>query len=201
MIPWTVVGQTSLSLDFQGKNTGVGCIFFSRRSSQPRDWTVIFCIAGKFFTTKPPGRPSIDMYIHKNTDGQRNRYIDKQIDKQIRQKECLKNYGRRFVTLYRRRWPNHAKEKEMEKGKMVVWGGHTSIWGKKRSKRQRRKGKTYPTECKVAENGKERKRSLLKWTMQKERERKRKTVESERLEITSRILEILREHFMQRWAQ
>ena len=43
------------------------------------------------------------MYIHKNTDGQRNRYIYKQIDKQIRQKECLKNYGRRFVTLYRRR--------------------------------------------------------------------------------------------------
>ena len=43
------------------------------------------------------------MYIHKNTDGQRNRYIDKQIDKQIRQKECLKNYGWRFVTLYRMR--------------------------------------------------------------------------------------------------
>ena len=66
------------------------------------EW-VAFSSPGKFFTTKPPGRPSIDMYIHKNTDGQRNRYIYKQIDKQIRQKECLKNYGRRFVTLYRMR--------------------------------------------------------------------------------------------------
>ena len=27
--------------------------------------------------------------------------------------ECLKNYGWRFVTLYRRWWPNHPQEKEM----------------------------------------------------------------------------------------
>ena len=31
--------------------------------------------------------------------------------------------------------------------------------------------------------------------------KQRKTIESERLEISSRKLEILREHFMQRWAQ
>ena len=33
------------------------------------------------------------------------------------------------------------------------------------------------------------------------KKKKEETVEWERLEITSRILEILREHFMQRWAQ
>ena len=34
--------------------------------------------------------------------------------------ECLKNYGQRFVTLYRRQYQEHPQEKEMQKGKMVV---------------------------------------------------------------------------------
>ena len=32
-------------------------IFFSRGSSQPRDRTRVSCIAGRFFTAKPPGKP------------------------------------------------------------------------------------------------------------------------------------------------
>ena len=51
---------------------------------------------------------------------------------------------------------NHPKEKEMQEGKMVVWGGFTNSWGKKRSKKQGRKGKVYLTECRVPENSKER---------------------------------------------
>ena len=38
---------------------------------------------------------------------------------------------------------DHAQEKEMHKGKMVVWGGLTNSCKKKRSERQRRKGKIY----------------------------------------------------------
>ena len=34
-------------------------ISFSRRSSQPRDWTCVFCTAGRFFTTVPPGKPHV----------------------------------------------------------------------------------------------------------------------------------------------
>ena len=35
--------------------------------------------------------------------------------------ECLKNYGWRFITLYRRRWSRPSiKKKKMQKGKMVV---------------------------------------------------------------------------------
>ena len=34
--------------------------------------------------------------------------------------ECLKNYGQRFMTLYRRQGSDHPQEKEMQKGKMVV---------------------------------------------------------------------------------
>ena len=32
-------------------------ISFSRRSSQPRDQIHISCLAGRFFTTTPPGKP------------------------------------------------------------------------------------------------------------------------------------------------
>ena len=31
-------------------------ISFSRQSSQPRDWSHIFCLAGRFFTSEPPGK-------------------------------------------------------------------------------------------------------------------------------------------------
>ena len=48
---------------------------------------------------------------------------------------------------------NLPQEKEMQKGKMVVWGGLTNSW-EKRSERQRRKGKIYPSECRVPGNRK-----------------------------------------------
>ena len=35
---------------------------------------------------------------------------------------------------------NHPQGKEMQEGKMVVWGGLINSWEKKRSKRQTRKG-------------------------------------------------------------
>ena len=38
-------------------------IFFSRGSSQPRDWTQASCLAGGFFTTEPPGKPPRTMYL------------------------------------------------------------------------------------------------------------------------------------------
>ena len=39
---------------------------------------------------------------------------------------------------------DHPQEKEIQKGKMVVFRGLTNSWEKKRSKRQRRKGKMLP---------------------------------------------------------
>ena len=36
---------------------------------------------------------------------------------------------------------NHPQEKEMQQGKIVVWGGLTNSWEKKTSKKQGRKGK------------------------------------------------------------
>ena len=50
---------------------------------------------------------------------------------------------------------DHLQEKEMQKSKMVVWGGLTNSWEKERSERQRRKGKIYPSEFRVPKESKE----------------------------------------------
>ena len=44
----------------------------------------------------------------------------------------------------------------MQKSKMAVWGGLINSCEKKRNKKQRRKGKIYPFECRVPKNSKER---------------------------------------------
>ena len=44
---------------------------------------------------------------------------------------------------------DHPQEKEMVKGKIVVWRGLTNSCEKKGNKRQRRKGKIYPFECRA----------------------------------------------------
>ena len=51
------------------------------------------------------------------------------------------NYGQRFVTLYRRQGSRPYLWKRNAKSKMAVWGGLTNSCEKKRSKKQRRKGK------------------------------------------------------------
>ena len=52
--------KAPLSMGFSGKKTGVGSYFllqeiFLTEGSKPR--THISCLAGSFFTTKPPGKP------------------------------------------------------------------------------------------------------------------------------------------------
>ena len=46
-------------------------------------------------------------------------------------------------------------EKKMQKSKMAVWGGLRNSWEKKRSEKQRRKGKIQASECRVLNNSKE----------------------------------------------
>ena len=50
------------------------------------------------------------------------------------------NYGQRFVTSGDRD-QDHPHGKEMQKSKMAVWGGLTNSREKKRSEKQKRKGK------------------------------------------------------------
>ena len=51
------------------------------------------------------------------------------------------NYGRRFMTLYRRQGSRPSSRKRNTKSKMAIWGGLTNSCEKKRSEKQRRKGK------------------------------------------------------------
>ena len=48
------------------------------------------------------------------------------------------------------------KKKKCKKSKMAVWGGLTNSCEKKRSEKQRRKGKIYSSECRVPKNSEER---------------------------------------------
>ena len=62
--PWTVAQGASLSMGFSRHEYWNGLPFPSPGDySQPRDWTHIFCIAGRFFTTEPPGK-SANTYIY-----------------------------------------------------------------------------------------------------------------------------------------
>ena len=60
--------------------------------------------------------------------------------------ECLMNCGWKFMTLYRRQGARPTPRKRNAKSKMAVWGGLTNSCEKKRSEKQRRKGKMYPFE-------------------------------------------------------
>ena len=48
---------------FQARTLEWVAIFFSRRSSWPKDWTHISCIAGRFFTTEPLGKLLINREV------------------------------------------------------------------------------------------------------------------------------------------
>ena len=57
--------------------------------------------------------------------------------------ECLKNYGWRLVTLYRRQRSKPSPRKK--KCKKAKWLSEEALQiAEKRSERQRRKGKIYP---------------------------------------------------------
>ena len=78
---------------------------------------------------------------------------------------------------------------------MAVWGGLTNSCEKKGGEKQSGKGKIYPFECRVPKNSKERRKPSSAINAKKQR----KTIEWERLEISSRKSEIPRDHFMQGW--
>ena len=56
---------------------------------------------------------------------------------------------------------DHTHEKEMQTSKMAVWGGLTNSYEKKRSQKQRRKGKLYPFECRVTRIARRDKKAFL----------------------------------------
>ena len=80
---------------------------------------------------------------------------------------------------------------------MAVWGDLTNSYEKKRSKKQRRKGKIFHLNVEFQRIARRDKKAFLSDQCKEIEENNRK----ERLEISSGKLEIPREHFMQRWAR
>ena len=80
---------------------------------------------------------------------------------------------------------------------MAVWGGLTNSCERKRGEKQRRKEKIHPFEGEFQRTARRDKKAFLSDQCKK----LRKTIEWKRFEISSRKIEIPREHFMQRWAQ
>ena len=70
--------------------------------------------------------------------------------------EFLKNYGWRFMTFYRRQGSRTSPRKRNTKRQNGCLRRPYNSCEKKRSKRQRRKGKLYPIEHRVPKNSKER---------------------------------------------
>ena len=66
------------------------------------------------------------------------------------------NYGWRFMTLYRRQGSRPFSRKRNAKKQNGSLRSLTNSCEKKRSKKQRRKVKVYPFECRVPKNSKER---------------------------------------------
>ena len=80
---------------------------------------------------------------------------------------------------------------------MAIWGGLTNSCEKKRSKKQRRKGKYKHLNAEFQRIARRDKKAFLNDQCKEIEENNR----MERLEISSRKLEIPREQFMRRWAQ
>ena len=80
---------------------------------------------------------------------------------------------------------------------MAVWGGLTNSCAKKRSEKQGEEERYNHPNAEFQRIARRDNKAFLRDQCKKIEENK----EWERLEISSRRLEIPREHFMQRWAQ
>ena len=80
---------------------------------------------------------------------------------------------------------------------MAVWGGLTNHCEKKRSEKQRRKGKIYSFECRVSGIARRDKKAFFSDQCKKIEENNRMG----KARDLFKKLEIPREYFMQRWAQ
>ena len=99
--------------------------------------------------------------------------------------------------MYRRQGARSSpQKKKMQKSKMAVWGGLTNSCEKKRSKKPRKKERYKHLNAEFKRIARRDKKAFLsdQWTEIEVNNRMGK------LEISSRKLEMPREHFMQRWA-
>ena len=101
------------------------------------------------------------------------------------------------MTLYRRQGSRPSPWKRNAKKQNGCLGGLTNSCEKKRSEKQRRKGKIYPFECRGPRRARRDKKAFLS-DQCKEIEKNNRMGKTR--DPFKKIRDI-REHFMQRWAQ
>ena len=111
--------------------------------------------------------------------------------------ECLMNYGRRFMTLYRRQGSTIPKKKKCKKAKWLSEEALQIAVKRKEVKSKGEKERYAHLNVEFQRIVRRDKKAFLSDKCKEIEENK----EWERLEISSRKLEIPREHFMQRWAR
>ena len=107
------------------------------------------------------------------------------------------NYGQRFLTLYRRQGSRPTQEKKCKKAKCLSEEALQTAMKKREVKGKGEKERYTHLNVEFQRPPRRDKKPFQVISAMKERN----TIEWERLEISSRKLEIPREHFMQRWAQ
>ena len=112
--------------------------------------------------------------------------------------ECLKNYGQRFVTLYRRAVTKTIpKKKKCKKAKWLSEEALQIVVKRREVKSKGEKERYKHLNAEFQRLARRDKKAFLNYQCKEIEENSR----MERLESSSRKLEIPREHFMQRWAQ
>ena len=108
------------------------------------------------------------------------------------------NYEWRFMSLYRKQGSRLSQEKKFKKANWLSEEGLQIAVKRRKAKSKGEKERYTPLN---AEFQRIARRDIRKSSSVINAKKYRKTMEWERLEISSRKSEIPREHFMQRWAQ
>ena len=135
---------------------------FSSESSQPRGWTQVSCTAGRLFTisgtkgiTKwhqesllPVLTEAIKKFKHSCLQDKHSAQLQGLAEGLLQPPLLPPDRQSAWWTMDGGLWhctgdrdQDHPHGKEMQKSKMAVWGGLTNSYEKKRSEKQRRKGK------------------------------------------------------------
>ena len=117
----------------------------------------------KLVETTRPFRYDLNQILYGYTVEVRSRFKGLDLIK------CMMNYGWQFLRLYRRQESRPSPRKRNAKRQKVIWVGPTNSCEEKRRKKQRRKGKIYPFECRVQKNSKERQESPPQRSVQRNR--------------------------------
>ena len=100
----------------------------SRGSSQPRDWTQVSYIVGRFFTTEPPGKPS-GYNRWTNLDGQHKGGHNGEVTFKVRSRRqhlpAFREYSAKWRTALRGADVEKFKEPKEKRGKGRA---HKGMW-------------------------------------------------------------------------